>query len=158
MAYDFNADDVFKLAEEIERNGAAFYRNAAQFVSAEKHKDLLNHLADMEVQHEKIFKAMHAELTEKETVETVFDPDNESVMYLKALADMRVFFNKPIDTSSMENILKAAVTAEKDSIVLYLGMKDLVPEKFGKNRIDTIIKEEMGHIRLLSTELMALDK
>lgn len=158
MAYDFNADDVFKLAEEIERNGAAFYRNASQFVSAEKHKDLLNHLADMEVQHEKIFKAMHAELTEKETVETVFDPDNESVMYLKALADMRVFFNKPIDTSSMENILKAAVTAEKDSIVLYLGMKDLVPEKFGKNRIDTIIKEEMGHIRLLSTELMALDK
>lgn len=156
MAYDFNADDVFKLAEEIERNGAAFYRNASQSVPDASHKELLDHLADMEVQHEKIFKAMHAELTEKETVETVFDPDNESVMYLKALADMRVFFNKPIDTSSMENILKAAVTAEKDSIVLYLGMKDLVPEKFGKDRIDSIIKEEMGHIRLLSTELIKL--
>lgn len=156
MAYDFSADDIFKLAEEIERNGAAFYRNAAQFVSTDSQKELLIHLADMEVTHEKIFKALHAELTEKEKAETVFDPDDESALYLKALADMRVFFDKPIDTSSMENILKAAVTAEKDSIVLYLGMKDLVPEKFGQNRIDTIIKEEMGHIRLLSNELMAI--
>ncbi|MFV9692189.1 MAG: hypothetical protein ACNY01_14710 [Desulfobacteria bacterium] len=29
-------------------------------------------------------------------------------------------------------------------------MKELVPKNFGKNRIDKIIKEEMGHIRLLS--------
>ena len=156
MAYDFSADDIFKLAEEIEKNGAAFYRNAAQSVSKESQKELLTHLADMEVVHEKIFKAMRAELAEMEKSETVFDPDEESAMYLKALADMRVFFDKPIDTSTMENILKAAVTAEKDSIVLYLGMKDMVPAKFGRNRIDGIIKEEMGHIRLLSNELMAL--
>ena len=156
MAYDFSADDIFKLAEEIERNGAAFYQNAAQSVSVDSQKALLLHLAEMEVAHEKIFKAMRAELADREKAGTVFDPDNESAMYLKALADLRVFFEKTIDTSSMEDILKAAVTAEKDSIVLYLGMKDLVPEKFGKDRIDTIIKEEMGHIRLLSKELMAL--
>jgi rubrerythrin len=35
-------------------------------------------------------------------------------------------------------------------------MKDLVPEQAGKKRIDDIIKEEMGHIRLLSKELVAL--
>jgi len=29
-------------------------------------------------------------------------------------------------------------------------MKELVPENLGKNKIDKIIKEEMGHIRLLS--------
>jgi rubrerythrin len=156
MAYDFNADDIFKLAEEIERNGAAFYRNAAQFVSAASQKELLLHLADMEVQHEETFRTMRAELSEKEKTETIFDPEDESALYLKALADMRVFFDKPMDTSSMEEILKAAVTTEKDSIVLYLGMKDLVPEKFGKSRIDGIIKEEMGHIRLLSKELMAI--
>jgi rubrerythrin len=156
MAYDFNADDIFKLAEEIERNGAAFYRDAARFVSAAAQEDLLLHLAEMEDRHEKMFKAMRAELTEEEKAGTVFDPDDESALYLKALADMRVFFDKPIDTSSMENILKVAFTAEKDSIVLYLGMKDLVPEKSGKNRIDSIIKEEMGHIRLLGKELTAI--
>ena len=69
-----------------------------------------------------------------------------------------VFFEKEIDTSSMEEILKAAITAEKDSIVLYTGMKEMVPEKFGRHRIDNIIKEEMGHIRLLSQELKKLKR
>jgi rubrerythrin len=56
----------------------------------------------------------------------------------------------------MKEILKAAIEAEKDSIVFYLGMKEAVPEKHGKRRLDTILKEEMGHIRMLSKELMAL--
>ena len=56
----------------------------------------------------------------------------------------------------MKNILKEAILAEKDSIVFYLGMKDFVPEKFGKNRIEKIIKEEMGHIKLLSNQLTSL--
>ena len=30
MMYDFNADDIFEMAEQLERNGAAFYRNAAK--------------------------------------------------------------------------------------------------------------------------------
>ncbi len=30
MSYDFNADDVLEMAEQIERNGAAFYRFAVE--------------------------------------------------------------------------------------------------------------------------------
>ena len=30
MAFDFNIDEILAIAEEIERNGAAFYRTAAQ--------------------------------------------------------------------------------------------------------------------------------
>jgi rubrerythrin len=74
--------------------------------------------------------------------------------YLKALADTRVFFEKDMDPTTMKEILKAAITAEKDSIVFYLGMKELVPEKMGKAKIDDIIKEEMSHIRLLSARLV----
>ena len=58
----------------------------------------------------------------------------------------------------MEEILKEAILAEKDSIVFYLGMKELVPENFGKTKIDAIIKEEMAHINLLSSKLVALKK
>jgi rubrerythrin len=52
----------------------------------------------------------------------------------------------------MVEILKSAIEAEKDSIVFYLGMKEGVPEKLGKGRLEAIIKEEMGHIRVLSKE------
>ena len=35
-------------------------------------------------------------------------------------------------------------------------IEEMVPENFGKAKIDAIIKEEMTHIKLLSKELVAL--
>jgi rubrerythrin len=155
MSYDFNADEVFEMAEQMERNGAKFYRDAAEAAADSANKELLTGLSKMEEAHEKIFESMRAELTAAEKASTVFDPAGEASLYLRALVDSRVFFKKEIDVTSMVEILKSAIEAEKDSIVFYLGMKEEVPENLGKNRIETIIKEEMGHIRLLSKELVA---
>jgi len=103
---------------------------------------------------------MRAALSDEERKPTVFDPEGGAALYLKALADLQVFvkeeegdFILPEDLPEQEKIrkiLQTAICLEKDSIVFYLGMKDLVPAKAGKDRIDKIIKEEMGHIRLLS--------
>jgi len=158
MSYDFNADEIFEMAEQMERNGESFYKKAAASIQDDVHRDLLLKLADMEVEHEKTFKGMRKDLNAAAKSATVFDPGGEAALYLRALVDTRVFFEKQIDISSMEKILKAAIEAEKDSIVFYLGMKNAVPEKLGRDRIEGIIKEEMGHIRLLSRELTQLHK
>lgn len=155
MSYDYNADDIFEMAEQLERNGAKFYRDAAANIAESDNKDFLMQLAEMEDDHEQTFKALRAELSKQEKTSTVFDPQGEAALYLRALADTRVFFEKKIDISNMHEILKSAIEAEKDSIVFYLGMKDAVPEDMGKERLDAIIKEEMGHIRLLSRKLVA---
>ena len=155
MSYDFNADDVLEMAEQLEKNGGKFYRAAAESTNDPDNKKFLLELAAMEDQHELTFKAMRAELSEKEKESTVFDPDGEAALYLRALADTRVFFEKEMNVTSMKAILKSAITAEKDSIVFYLGMKEAVDESLGKGRIDHIIKEEMGHIKLLSGKLVA---
>lgn len=156
MMYDFNADDMFEMAEQLERNGAGFYRTVANAVADERSKEMLVKLAEMEDDHEKRFAQMRSELTSSEKAATVFDPEGDAVNYLRALADTRVFFEKEIDVSSMQTILKDAITAEKDSIVFYLGMRDAVPAGRGRSRLDAIIKEEMGHIRMLSKELADL--
>jgi len=156
MSFDFNADDILQMAEQIERNGAKFYRKSAEAVADASAKELLLNLAAMEDDHEKTFSNLRSALSATEKEATVFDPQGEAASYLKALADTRVFFQKQIDSNAMEDILKEAITAEKDSIVFYLGMKDLVPESLGKGRIDAIIKEEMAHIKTLSKELIAL--
>ncbi len=156
--YDFNADEIFEIAEQLERNGAQFYRTAAKAVQDNQARDFLLSLAAMEDEHEKTFARMRSQLTAPEKTSTVFDPQGEAAGYLKALADTRVFFEKKVDTSSMEAILKDAIVAEKDSIVFYLGMKEAVPENMGRNKLDEVIKEEMGHIRLLSKELVSLKK
>ncbi len=154
MGYDFSADEVFQMAIQMEKNGAAFYRKAADNAGDEENKKFLLELANMEVDHEKTFSELRQQLTEKEKASTVFDPESEAAMYLKALVDTRVFFEKDIDVTSMRDILMAAIGAEKDSIVFYLGMKDAVPDDLGKSRLDAIIKEEMGHVRLLSRKLV----
>lgn len=155
MSYDFNANDVFEMAEQIERNGAVFYNKAAADITDPEAKNFLSDLAAMEDSHEKTFSAMREQLAGADKAQTVFDPNGEAASYLKALADTRIFFEKEIDTTSMQAILKAAILAEKDSIVFYLGMKDLVPEELGQSRLDDIIKEEMSHINLLSRRLIA---
>ncbi len=158
MGFDFNADDIFEMAERMERNGAKFYRTAAEKVADSSAKDFLLELAGMEDEHEKTFALLRADLSQKEKTATVFDPEGESALYLRALADSEVFFKKEIDVSSMEEILKAAITAEKDSIVFYLGMMQFVPEELGKDKLGMIIKEEMGHIKILSNELVSLNR
>jgi len=158
MGLDFNADEVFEIALQIEKNGAKFYRDASEKIKDPNKKQLLINLAEMEEEHEKTFKTMKSELLTDEKLQTTFDPEGESERYLQALADTRVFYEKDVDTTSLKEILKSAITAEKDSIVFYLGIKDVVPENLGKQKLDTIIKEEMGHISLLSKELIEFKK
>ena len=111
----------------------------------------------MEDEHEQTFKNMRKELTEEEKILTTFDPNGESEGYLRALADTRVFYEKEISaTSSLKEIFKTAIAAEKESIVFYLGMKDVVPAHLGKQKLDDIIKEEMSHIKLLSKQLLEI--
>ncbi len=158
MAYDFNIEEILTVAEQIERNGAKFYRKAAEIVSGSPNKDLLQELALMEDQHEKTFASLKAGLTDDEKSPTVVDPEDESIQYLKALAGIRVFFEKEIDVTDIEAILKEAIIAEKDSIVFYTAMKDFVPAKRGGEKIDSVIKEEMEHIRILASKLSELKK
>ena len=67
--------------------------------------------------------------------------------------DLKVFFEKEQPNKSFKSILSCALQAEKDSIVFYLGMKELVSAKSGQSKIEAIIKEEMSHIQLLAGKL-----
>ena len=40
MIYDFNADDIFEMAEQMERNGIKFYTTAAENVTDDDGKSL----------------------------------------------------------------------------------------------------------------------
>jgi rubrerythrin len=160
MSYDFNADEVFEMAEQIERNGVKFYREAAENISDASVRQLFLDLAAMEAEHEKVFASIRGDLADEEREPTVFDPEGEAALYLRALADLQLFDKEAEEDfilsedlpeqDRIRKILRAAIGLEKESIVFYLGMRELVPVKSGKDKIDKIIREEMGHIRLLS--------
>lgn len=155
----FNADEIFEMAEQLERNGAQFYRIAAGSDSGDS-RDLLLRLAEMEDDHVKTFASMRAELSEEEKQPVTADPENQAVLYLQAMVYGKVFNVDPsatlAGTKGMEDVLDIAISLEKDSIVFYLSMKEVVPGAAGKDKLDVIIKEELGHIVDLRNQLEAL--
>lgn len=156
MAYDFNVDEVFEMAIQIEANGAKFYRKAAELQQDPDNKAFLEKLARMEDKHKTTFEAMRKQVSEKEKQETVFDPANELSMYLKAMADSHGGEGNPDVVESftgeepIEEIITTAIGLEKESILFYLGLKDLVPAKYGHDKLDEIIREEKLHIAQLN--------
>jgi len=50
----------------------------------------------------------------------------------------------------MEEVLTTAIGLEKESVLFYLGIKDIVSPEYGLERIDDIIREERGHIAQLN--------
>ena len=162
MSITFNADEIYEMAAQIERNGVKFYREAAGNSTDDATKTLLNELADMEVGHEKIFEQMRKELSEEDKQTNTYDPDNQVAMYLQTLADFHGTEGKVSPTEkltgqeSLPDILKIALQAEKNSIAFYVGIKDLVPNKSSKDQIQSIIIEEMAHVSTLGGKLQAL--
>ena len=159
----FNADEVLRIAEQIERNGITFYEKAAERFGGDEKRILLR-LADMERTHERVFATMRRELSDANRELEAIDPEGEAARYLAAFADGQVF-DPDADPlallgpkSSGRDILKVAIGLEKDSVVFYVAIRDAVPPSLGKEKIERIIKEEMDHIVLLSGMLSSLDK
>ena len=163
MSITFNADEIFEMAEQIERNGAKFYREAAGNSSDADVKEMLLSLAAMEDGHEKTFIQMRQELSAEEKESNIFDPDDEVAQYLQTMADFHGTEGKVSPTEkltgneSLADILKIALQAEKNSIAFYVGIKDMVSSKSGKAKVQAIIIEEMAHVSTIGGKLQTLN-
>ncbi|HPD47831.1 MAG TPA: ferritin family protein [Anaerohalosphaeraceae bacterium] len=159
MSIRFSADEIFEMAEEIERNGARLYRKAAEKAADKDTKEYLLSMAVMEDNHLKTFAAMRQSLSAAEKEVTTFDPNDEAALYLDAMAGSHGTEGKKSLTEeltgqeSIEEVLRIAIKAEKDSVVFYTGLKSLVPEPGSRQKVEKIIAEELSHIATLSNKL-----
>jgi len=164
MSVTFNANEVFEMAEEIERNGAKFYREAAGKTSGQDLKDMFLNMADMEDGHLRTFEAMRKDLAAQEKAETVFDPYNEATLYLQTMADskgtegLKSSTEKLTGNESTQELLEIAIGAEKNSVLFYVGLKDLVSVQAGRDKVEAIIREEVRHVADLRRQLIALNE
>ena len=164
MPISFNADEVFEMAEQIERNGAKFYREAATKASDRQIKDMFLRLAAMEDVHLRTFQQMRTTLSDQDKGGTTFDPEGEAPLYLQAMADDRGFEGmkgrniKLTGKESTRELLEIAIGAERNSILYYVGLKEMVPTDTGKEKVETIIREEVGHAAELRRQLAALQR
>ena len=149
----FSAGELYDVAVGIEKNGATYYESLSELASDRSLKDTYGQLANMERHHVEVFQKLRsgADLT---PVTPQFD-EAEYGSYLQALIDSSVFTNDQVArdmarrASGPAEALQLALGAEKDSILFYSEMKELVPQR-ERDAVAEIIKEERKHVRELS--------
>lgn len=158
MSSKFNAREVFEIAEKIERNGCAFYNRAAEVTARHPEaSEFLKKLAEMELIHEVQFSKMKDDFSSD--FETLPDAEKQALAYLRAMAEGKIFENHNNPASritgkeTLDELYLTAIGYEKDSVIFFTGIRELVPDKLGKEKVDYLIKEEMCHIAILSREL-----
>lgn len=159
MECAFNAGEIFEMAIRMETNGALFYRQAAKRFTKPSQSEILLRLAAMEDAHRETFEKMRAQLPDSESGAEWNDPDGEMARYLAVFVAAQVFdaAKTPEEfirhDASLGEILIEAIGKERESILFYLGIREMAGDEGGGPDIDAIIREEMGHITLLHDHL-----
>lgn len=158
MPVQFDAHEVLQIAEQIERNGGKFYRKAEAMFENAPLKKLFSQLAGWELQHEKVFAKMRSDLEgadhERSTEDLI--PQARVMAGLAVFgirSDPEVEIEKDADK---QEVLRLALEKERDSVVFYTGLKGFVPDQAAREQVESIIHEEMRHIRIINEAMTSI--
>ncbi|MDR2892559.1 MAG: ferritin family protein [Deltaproteobacteria bacterium] len=157
MASFVNAADVIASAVEIERRGHKFYQQAEQAAAGKEAKEFFAFMAGEELKHEKLFASMLERVGGLEL--PTGSTDQEYLAYVEATLDSHMLFTIggiPANLDGRDPFI-AALGFEKDTIVYFLAMLDLLPES-EQHHVVQCIDEEKRHIVLIHNKRKALKK
>ena len=147
----FSAHEILDMAIRIEENGEKFYCDAALAAKDVTLQGLFDFLATEEVKHTAFFRGLKKSATDESTP-APFDPYiEETSLYVKALSDSKVFSGviKGRDlgeaAKDSDTALDCAIEMEKDSILFYYELEQMVRDK-DKEMLKEIIAEEKDHL------------
>ncbi len=152
MGILFSGRELINIGIGIEKNGAAYYGTLADCAQDDSAKTTYGQLADKEREHIRTFENMLSTVGDYQPPET-FTEEYEA--YVKALVDSLVFTDEQQacdlaqSMSSNAQALQTAIMAEKDSILFYLEMRDLIRSS-ERHVVDSLIAEEKKHLRELA--------
>jgi rubrerythrin len=152
MAFDFSASEIINAAVGIEKRGYAFYTVMARTTPDKGARAVYKSLAETEKDHIQTFQNMLAGVAKYEAPEVFAQ---EYAAYFHALVDSAVFTRDltkgELATCSGSDAaaLELGIRAEKDSIIFYYNMKDMMPKE-EQGSVDKIIAEEKAHLQQLA--------
>ncbi len=152
MSIHFTSEEIINLAIDIERRGIAFYDTMARSTENAALRSAFQFLVNMERQHVQIFLSMH---TEAGRFLALKNFTAEHSAYLEALAASAVFTDDMVTSEMAARInsdieaLELSIGAEKDSILFYYELRDIMPQT-SHSLLSQVISEEKSHLRQLS--------
>ncbi len=147
MGIELTANDVIRLAEQIEKAACDFYARAAKAVGDRRARQLLAELAALEQVHEHVFSGLRC----GKGVEAAAGPISNEVGMLaqgleKALGSVATSHNS-------NEMLRHALAFEKDSVKFFQSMRKMLPQGPAQKRVDAVIEEEVSHVLMISSAM-----
>jgi len=155
----FNIDEMFEIAEHIERIGAKFYRDAARIVSSQQGKVVFLGLAALEDEHEKVYAEMRDKVSpDGQHRDTVYEHDDSAMEYIRAWTDQHFkevdadVFGDLSGDETLDEIFDKAIRREKATIKFFESLKASVESDSDRQIVDSILSEESQHVEILLRE------
>jgi len=149
----FTAAEGLEMAMEIEKNGEAFYNEIAGKSADPEVKSLFESLALQERGHYQVFQKMLGDV--KPAPDLPAAEYDQYQTYVQVALENALFAG-PDKASSLakqaedrETALRAALGFEKDTLLFFYDLRDMVAEA-DRDAISSIIREEKKHLRRLA--------
>ena len=152
----FTAAEALEMAMEIEKNGEIFYNAVATKSADPKMKVLFEDLAVQERGHYRVFQKMLGGVKPTPELPTAMYDDYQA--YLKVALDNALFAGSEKalalaeQAQDRETALRAAMGFEKDTLLFFYDLRDMVGEA-DRDATSGIIREEKTHLRRLAMML-----
>lgn len=141
--------EIIEQAVQTEKLGNELYSSMAErFAKDQKLRILFETLAARELAHKKTFSDLKESLGDQK----IENPEEVS-NFLRAVVESEFFLGSHKSLPSLEHLrsiddaVKYALGFEKETLLYFLGLRDIVKEK---GTIDEIITEEKKHIAWLN--------
>ncbi|HEY9071932.1 MAG TPA: hypothetical protein VIV61_16855 [Candidatus Ozemobacteraceae bacterium] len=151
MVTTFLPDELFALADRIERRGRLFYEKMSRLAPTPRSRQLFDRLAREEVEHSGEFERIT-----REALAMSFEiPDGyaspELLAYLEALREGRGLPDLAVAPEAVATderaLFQAAVAYEKDAILLLHEIYDVLPPSIAARRaVGELIRAEKGQL------------
>jgi len=146
-----NINEILDFAIKIEQNGYAFYTRVAKKFNNLKIMKLIHYLAEEELRHEHLFKALKKKkgiFKPHESYEGEYSIYSEEFLRSHFLST-RESVNKSIKMIQDDiDVVDFAIDFEKDSVVFFTTLKTFITDD-KDNVIERIIQEEVNHLKKL---------
>jgi rubrerythrin len=149
----FTATEALEMAMEIEKNGEIFYNAVAAQSADSKVKALFEDLAAQEQGHYRVFQKMLGNVKPAPGLPAAEYDQYEA--YLQVTLENALFAgpDKALTLAEQaqdrETALRAAMGFEKDTLLFFYDLREMVSEP-DKASISNIIREEKKHLRRLA--------
>jgi rubrerythrin len=149
----FEAAQALEMAMRIEANGEAFYRAASEKSDDADLKELFEDLASQERGHYRVFQRMAREVEPAPELPEEVAGDYQA--FLQVALDQAVFggqdkaLRMAEQAEDRDAALRAAMGLEKDTMLFYYDLREMVGES-DRETISAIIREEKKHLARLA--------